>query len=270
MVDLHSHLLYGLDDGPEAVEGSLAIARAAAGAGVRTMVATPHVSHRYPNRSTAIDERAAELRARLEREQLDLEVATGAELAPSHLPELDSAELARLRLGDGPWLLLECPLQVDAPPLAPLVDALHGIGHRVLLAHPERSPNFQRDPASLAELVRAGALTSLTAGALDGQFGRTVRRFSLELVSSGLVHSVASDCHDRYHRPPGMARAVSGAGLDALADWLTREVPAAILAGTDIPPRPPAGSAGRGLGPKAWWRNRGRPAASRAGRPASS
>jgi protein-tyrosine phosphatase len=267
MIDLHSHLLHGIDDGPEALEGSLAIARAAIAEGVRTMVATPHVNHRFPNRPATIEAQAAELRARLAADRIDLEVLTGAEIAPAHLPEIDPSDLERLRLGDGPYVLLECPLRVDAPPLEPMVDALQSRGLGVLLAHPERSPQFQRDPESLAALARKGALGSLTAGALTGQFGRSVRRFSLELVRSGLTQSVASDCHDRYHRPPGMGRALSEAGLDALADWLTREVPAAILAGADIPRRP-AVTAGPRVGPKAWWRRRGRRAASAAEHPA--
>jgi protein-tyrosine phosphatase len=257
MIDLHSHLLHGLDDGPEAVEGSLAIARAAVAAGVRTMVATPHVSRRYPNRSAEIEGHAQQLRERLRDEHIALDVLTGAEVAPSHLPAIDPAELSRLRLGDGPWLLLECPLHVDAPPLQPAVESLQSLGLRVLLAHPERSPQFQHDPDSLAALVRAGAVTSLTAGALTGRFGRTVRRFSLELVRAGVAHCVASDCHDRYHRPPGMAQALGDAGLKGLADWLTIEVPGAILAGAELPPRPAAVGAVRRLDPKAWWRSRG-------------
>ncbi|HEX5225354.1 MAG TPA: CpsB/CapC family capsule biosynthesis tyrosine phosphatase [Solirubrobacteraceae bacterium] len=266
MIDLHSHVLPCLDDGPEALEGSLAIARVATGEGIRTMVATPHVSSRYPNRAATIHGRTAELRERLDRDRIELDVRAGAEVAPSYLPKIDRAELGGLCLGDGPWLLLECPLQVDAPPLDEAVSSLQRQGLRVVLAHPERSPLFQRDPGALSALVRSGALTSITAAALSGRFGRQARRFSLELVQSGLAHSVASDCHDRYHRPPGMGRALSETGLDALADWLTHEVPGAIIAGTEIPRRPPGAPGARKLGPRSWWR-KARPAASRAGTP---
>lgn len=255
MIDLHCHVLPGIDDGPESIEGSVALARAAANAGVLTLVATPHVSRTFPNVAATIAERAAELTARLHSEEIELELHTGAEIAVSQLPRIEPSDLPRLRLGGGPWLLIESPLSVGAPDISPSVAELQEQGFRVLLAHPERCPSFQRDPSMLGALVEAGALTSVTAGAFAGRFGGRVRDFAFELLQAGLVHSVASDAHDRALRPPGMAAPLQQAGLTPLTDWLTREVPEAILNGGEIPPRPAVAVATRGRAVRsAWWR----------------
>jgi protein-tyrosine phosphatase len=257
VIDLHCHVLAGIDDGPESIEGSVALARAAANAGVQTLVATPHVSRRYPNDADTIIELVDQLNDRLTSEELALEVLPGAELAVTQLPEIEPSELQRLCLGGGPWLLVECPLGLGEPDIAPTVTDLQKRGFRVVLAHPERCPAYHRSPAALAALVRSGVLTSITAGAFVGRFGGTVRRFALELVGSGLVHSVASDAHDRSLRPPGMASELQQAGLGGLADWLTREVPEAVLGGTEIPPRPNVAVANGATGRTAWWRRIG-------------
>ena len=109
-------------------------------------------------------------------------------------------------------------------------------GHRVLLAHPERSPSFQRDPARLARLVEAGVLVQVTAGSLTGGFGSKVRGFTGDLLRDGLAHVVASDAHDAVRPAASPASAVPG--LDGLREWMTELVPRAILDGTPLPERP--------------------------------
>src|SRR5271157_4074553 len=117
VIDLHCHVLPGIDDGPATIEDSVAIARAAAAAGTRTIVATPHVSRRYPNRSEAIGRLVAQLNARLSAERVDVRVLAGAEVAMTHTVDLKATELEHLRLGGGPWLLVE-------PPLTPFASSL--------------------------------------------------------------------------------------------------------------------------------------------------
>ena len=95
-----------------------------------------------------------------------------------------------------------------------LLHHLQARGHRIVLAHPERSPALQRDPGKLAALVDAGMLCSITAGSLVGRFGSTVQRFTFDLVQEGLVHNVASDAHDARRRPPGMAEEITQADAD--------------------------------------------------------
>lgn len=244
VIDLHCHVLPGIDDGPATAEGSLALARVAAQAGTRTLVATPHVSWRYPNTQETIARSLDELSARLAEQEIPIELRAGAEIAITRLPELEQEQLHTLGLGGGPWLLIEPPFSAVATGLDVILRDLLSRGHRVLLAHPERCPAFQRDPQMLLSLVRDGVRTSITAGSLTGQFGGDVRRFAMRLFEERLVHNVASDAHDDDRRPPRIVDQLQQAGLGALREWLTEEAPAAILAGEDVPPRPAGALAG--------------------------
>jgi protein-tyrosine phosphatase len=254
VIDLHCHVLAGIDDGPKTIEGSLALARAAAESGVSTLVATPHVSWRYPNDAETITRLVDELNGRLAAERVALDVRTGAEVAMSRVAEIAPSELSRLRLAGGEWLLLEPPFAPVAPAIEAIVSELQQGGNRILLAHPERCPAFHRDPRILDSLVASGVLTSITAGSLVGRFGNTVRRFALKLMQEALVHNVASDAHDLAGRAPGMRGELEQAGFAPLAEWLTEAVPAAILNGEEIPARPPVRLSG--AGPTRRWRRR--------------
>ncbi len=255
MIDLHCHVLPGIDDGPTTIEGSVALARAAAAAGTHTIVATPHVSWRYPNEADTIARLAAELNERLTAEGVPIDVRTGAEIAMTRVGEIQQGELQRMGLGGGGWLLLEPPFTPLLTGLDVVVMDLRSRGHRIVLAHPERCLALRRDPRALERLVGVGVLTSVTAGSLVGRFGGDVRRFALRLVAEGLVHNVASDAHDGVRRPAGMAAELRKAGLDTMADWLSCAVPAAILSGEEIPPRPaPVAREGRRIRRPRWSR----------------
>ncbi|HEV2998551.1 MAG TPA: CpsB/CapC family capsule biosynthesis tyrosine phosphatase [Solirubrobacteraceae bacterium] len=238
MIDTHSHVLFGIDDGPADMEGSLALARAALAAGTRTLLATPHVSWRYPNDADTIARVLRELDRGLSEHGFPLEVLPGAEVAITRAVDMEPAELSRLGLAGGSWLLLESPFAPVASGLDVVVFDLQRRGHRILLAHPERCPAFQRDRSMLDRLVRSGVLTSVTAGAFVGRFGPEARRLAGELVREEMIHNVASDAHDAEHRPPGVLHELEDAGLGPLASWLTEEVPGAILRDETPPPRP--------------------------------
>jgi protein-tyrosine phosphatase len=237
VIDLHCHLLPGVDDGPADLGGALAMARLQVRAGIEIVAATPHVSWDMPTEAAAIERRLADVRAALATAQIPLEVVRGAEIDVHQAVGMSDERLRALALGGGPWLLLEAPLRRGVA-LAPVARALIGRGHRVLIAHPERSPLLQDDPDALRALVRAGAATQLTAASFAGRFGRPVQRYAERLLEAGLVHSVASDAHDAVRRPPGIAEPLAAAGLDELVPLLAREVPAAILAGDPLPPVP--------------------------------
>ncbi|HXE43736.1 MAG TPA: CpsB/CapC family capsule biosynthesis tyrosine phosphatase [Conexibacter sp.] len=237
MIDLHCHLLPGIDDGPDDLGGSLAMAQLHVRAGVRTVAATPHVSWDMPTEPAAIELHLADVRTALAAAQIPLEVVQGAEIDVHQAVNLSDEQLHALSIGGGPWLLLEAPLRKGAG-FAPVARALLQRGHRVLIAHPERSPLLQDDPDALRALVRAGAATQVTASSFAGSFGRTVRGYAERMLEAGLVHSVASDAHDSLRRPPGIAEPLAAAGLGELAPLLAQEAPAAILAGDPLPPAP--------------------------------
>jgi len=255
VIDLHCHVLPGIDDGPSTTEGSLALARAAAAAGTRTLVATPHISWGYPNDADTIARLVREINTRLVAEAIALDVRPGAEIAITRVLDIEPAQLARLGLGGGPWLLIEPPFAGVTTSLSEVVRDLKRHGHRIVLAHPERCQAFHDDPGMLDVLVRDGAITSITAGSLVGQFGESVRRFALQLAHDELIHNVVSDAHDDVKRPPGVNAQLEHAGLGPLREWLTEQVPAAILAGEDTLPRRPAiVMRDPGAARRSWWR----------------
>jgi protein-tyrosine phosphatase len=257
MIDLHTHVLPGIDDGPETIEDSVELARACVAAGTRVLVATPHVSWTYPtNDVETIAALVDELNMRLIAEEIPLVVRAGAEIAMTRLIDIPFDELPRLSLGGGPSLLVEPPFAATVTGLEALIFDLQRQGHRIVIAHPERCQAFHRDPGMLRELVSEGILTSITAGSLIGSFGGEVRRFALMMVREGLIHNVASDTHDPVRRPPGVAAEIRQAGLEPLKGWLTEEIPAAILDGTDIPPRPEVELTGIEPIHRTWWRRR--------------
>jgi protein-tyrosine phosphatase len=240
VIDLHCHILPGVDDGPPTMDQTLALARAHVAVGVRQVLATPHVTWDIPTTAEQVSTGVAQVNATLADHGIPLEVLPGGEIAMTKVAELDDAELRGLALGGGPWLLVESPLTPSASAFDNLLHHLQARGHRIVLAHPERCPAFQREPERLAALVHAGMLTSITAGALIGRFGGTVERYAHELVRDGLVHNVASDAHDIARRPPGLRKELDDAGYGDHAEWWCEQVPAAILAGTQIPYPPPA------------------------------
>ena len=243
MIDVHAHVLPGIDDGPRTMEDALALARVAVAAGTTQIVATPHVSWEHPTTARAMHDGVLAVKAELSAAGIPLRIRTGAEIALTRGVDLDDAELRALRLGGGEWLLAECPLSLASPGFDRLLHQLQAGGHRILLAHPERAPEFHRDPDALRRLVDAGMLTQVTAGSLVGRFGSTVKRFTFDLVAAGLVHNIASDAHSAERRPPGMRDELQEAdaelpGLLDQADWLCEQVPRAILDGGTIPPPP--------------------------------
>ncbi|HWH45543.1 MAG TPA: CpsB/CapC family capsule biosynthesis tyrosine phosphatase [Thermoleophilaceae bacterium] len=253
MIDLHSHILPGLDDGARTPEDSLAMARVAAAGGIRTIAGTPHIrdDHSFP--LPQILEALQAARDAIDAAGVPMEVVAAGEISVSKLADLRDEDLSALALGDGPVLLVESPYTRAAIDMDTAVSDLRVRGFTTLLAHPERSPMFQADPKLLARLVARGAMCSVTSASMAGRFGRTAQDFTARLFAEGLVHDVASDAHDAEGRPPLLLDGFAALdermrGLLAQARWFTAEAPAAILAGEASlsPPRPPDGGGRRG------------------------
>jgi protein-tyrosine phosphatase len=244
VIDLHCHVLPGTDDGPGSMPEALVMAATAAASGTATIVATPHIDHHWRVRPELISARAAALNDALDRAGIELRVATGGEIAISRLADLSAEQLDALRLGGGPYLLLECPLSPGAGDFDLLLRRFQSRDESIVLAHPERAPLFQQEPERLVRLVEEGFLCSITTGSLRGDFGGTVRRFTLEILREELAHNLASDAHDHLLRPPQLGAVLAQAedelpGVGAQLEWLTGTAPAAILAGEALPARPP-------------------------------
>ena len=240
VIDLHCHILPGIDDGPRSLEEAIALCRVAERDGTRTLVATPHVNGDYPGVTAAvIAEQAAAVNRALPGAGVDVGVRTGAEVALSRVGELSDSKLDLLTLGGGPYLLVELPWTSAASGALSALSALASRGYGIVLAHPERSPMLQRDDALVAELVQSGALCCLDVGSLTDRSDRTIRSLAWKLLADGLVHAIASDCHDAERRPPRLGSVLDQAGLSAEEiDYFTRRGPESILAGAEVPPAP--------------------------------
>ena len=221
------------------------MARVARDAGTTTLVGTPHVDRFWSPEPAAILTAREALASALAEQEIDIDLLTGAEISLERLVDISPEDLESYALGTSRTLLIECPLEAAAGEFTwPIHRALQD-GWGVLLAHPERSPAFQRDSALLIELVEAGARTQVTAGALAGDFGGVPRAAALSMLEANLVHVISSDAHDAGARGPDPAPARAAflaewPGAEARWAWLTRVAPSALLAGLPVPARLPA------------------------------
>jgi protein-tyrosine phosphatase len=239
MIDLHSHILPGLDDGPETLEGSLELARAALDDGTELIAATPHVRDDYPTTAAEMESAVEEVRTALSDAGVGLELRPGGELALERLDELEPTELRRFGLGgSAKYLLVESPYYGWPLDLEERLFRLQATGMTPVLAHPERNAEVQAEPERLRPLVERGALVQLTAASVDGRLGRRPQQTSSLLLELGLAHLLASDAHAPAVRAAGLSAAARSLGDQALARWLTGDVPAALLASEELPPRP--------------------------------
>jgi protein-tyrosine phosphatase len=239
VIDLHTHILPGIDDGAATLEASVELARNAAGAGVVALAATPHVREDFPTTAGAMEAAVSDVRGAVERAGLPIRILPGGEVGVEYLDRLSLDELRRFGLGGNPdYLLVEAPYFGVPLDLEDRLRRLRSLGITAVLAHPERSLGLREKRGLLPAIVRAGALVQVVAGSLNGTHGRDVRKAALALVDSGLAHCVASDAHGPELGRPHLDVVASAVGSSAIADWLTRRVPASILAGEPLPARP--------------------------------
>lgn len=238
MIDLHTHILPGIDDGAQTLDDALEMARAFVADGVTTIAATPHVRDDFPTSADVMLSAIDTLREALDEDGIPLTVLPGAELAVDWIPRLNEAELRRLTLaGSGRYILVETPYYGWPVELVEQLLGLRLAGFAPVLAHPERNGEVQQTPSLVAPLVRGGTIVQVTAASLDGRLGERCRETALHLVAAGLVHMVASDAHMPDVRAVGMRSAADELDDAALAEWLASDVPRAVVEGGSVPPR---------------------------------
>ncbi|HZQ89803.1 MAG TPA: CpsB/CapC family capsule biosynthesis tyrosine phosphatase [Gaiellaceae bacterium] len=239
MIDLHSHVLPGIDDGVRSIDESLELLRAAHEDGIERIAATPHVRGDYPTTPREMERRLAEVCGAAREAAIPVDVLAGGELDLAFAARLDDDDLCRFGLGGNPsLLLLEFPYLGWPLQLPEIVFDLQLRGFRIVLAHPERNADVQLDPERLRPLVDGGVVVQLTAASLDGRLGGAPRAAARRLLDARLAHLVASDAHAPDVRSVGLRDAGAAAGDHALARWLTEDVPEALLAGLPLPARP--------------------------------
>lgn len=208
MIDIHCHLLPGIDDGAGDIETALQLARMAVDNGIEKAVLTPHIQPGlYDNTRTGIESALADFRGALAEAGIPLDVRAAAEMriTPEISRLLEQDELPLLgELNGDKVFLLEFPHSHIPPGSDRLIDRLLNHGIRPLIAHPERNKDVIRHLEKITPFVAAGCLLQLTAGSVAGQFGEACAQRSREMLERDWVTVLASDAHNINHRPPDL------------------------------------------------------------------
>jgi protein-tyrosine phosphatase len=235
LIDLHCHILPGVDDGSLDLADSLGMGRQAVNDGIEAICATPHIRHDHDVRIEEIADRVERLNLRLRDEGVPVAVLQGGEVAETAVEGLGEEELGRVALGEGRWILLEPAPGPLSDSLARRVEHLAERGHRALIAHPERHLSADMHER-IAALVAAGALVQATA---DFFLRERTADGMRALAQAGLIHVLSSDAHSSHGgRPVHMREAFDRlAGFEPVAPhvpWMRDVAPRAIISGDDL------------------------------------
>jgi protein-tyrosine phosphatase len=234
MIDIHSHILWGLDDGAETLEESLAMLKMAADSGTTDIVATPHASFRYRFQPEVVKQRLEEIAAAVAGKP---RVHSGCDFHLSFDNVQDALENpTRYSVNGGSYLLVEFPDSTLAG-MDRIINALLDRGLIPIITHPERNAHLRKISSEFLEWVQKGCLVQVTAQSLLGRFGKSAQETGWEMVERGIAHVIASDAHDLKDRPPRLdaAYAAIAERLDeSRARQLCFENPRAVITGDTV------------------------------------
>jgi len=238
VIDLHCHILPGIDDGAPDLAEALAMARVAVADGIRVTACTPHIyPGMYENDAAGIRAAIAALREELIREDIPLQLVEGADvhLTPDLLGGLRSGRIPSLN--GTRYFLFEPPHHVAPPRIENVVFDLVAAGYVPIVTHPERLSWIDNHYPMFVSLAKGGAWMQLTAGAITGRFGGRAKYWSERMLDEGMVQIIATDAHRADKRPPLLAEARDAVAKrlgDAEAIRMVETRPAAVL--RDVPP----------------------------------
>jgi protein-tyrosine phosphatase len=251
VIDLHTHILPGLDDGAPDLEAALDLARESFEQGVSVIAATPHVRPDFPAvEPSTIATETESLQRHLEAAAIPLRLVPAGEVDLTWAVEAPQDALRLVSYaGCGAWVLVETPYGPLPSLFEALLEELRFQDLEILLAHPERNPSFQDEPKRLRALVDRGIYIQVTAASLASRRRCKSRQLALALVKEGLAHVIASDAHSAGVRSSLRAGLLAAAREDPVrAHWMVTDAPAAILE-AERPHGPPS-SRGRSLLPR--------------------
>ena len=205
MVDIHHHLLPGLDDGSNSMDVSVEMARMAAAEGITHIACTPHANSHFAYDPQVNATKTGELRARLAEQNIDITLGSGCDF---HLSfdnvKIAKEDLRRFSINGLGYLLVELPDFGIPPGVAETFYELQLAGATVVLTHPERNATLLREPARMKDWLRAGVLVQVTADSITGHKGKQAQSMALRLLEDRWVHFLATDAHNLTTRPPRM------------------------------------------------------------------
>lgn len=241
MIDIHHHLLFGLDDGARDIDTSLSMIDAAAADGITHIVCTPHSNHRYQFDPQVNEERATILR---ERSNGKITLGLGCDFHLSYDNIVDAVKHPRkYTINQHQYLLVEFADLMIPASIHETFYELMVVGMVPIITHPERNAVLQKNPERLKEWLQAGCLVQVTANSLTGRFGKTAQALSFSFLEKGWVHFIATDAHNVDSRPPRMREAydiiTKRYGRDT-ADRLCVSNPRAAFHGEALPLQPEA------------------------------
>lgn len=208
-IDVHTHILPGLDDGPSDPEDSVKMARIAAEDGTGIMVATPHsLNGVYLNGCDEILKKCDELNKRLVSENIPVKIIPGSEIhiCPEVFEYLINNNIMTIN-NHGKYVFIELPDHFLEDTIVAFINKIRGIGIVPVISHPERNTVISDDIKVLDRFILAGAMTQLTGGSILGKFGKKPLKCAKKMASEGMIHLVGSDCHSPEGRRPGLSDA---------------------------------------------------------------
>jgi protein-tyrosine phosphatase len=257
MIDIHHHLLWGMDDGATGVETSVAMARAAAADGISHIVCSPHANGRYAYELKVIAEKISELQRLLDGESIAVKLGRGCDFHMSY-ENIEEAKLnpAKFSINGLGYILVELPDYGISPGLNEVFYQMQLAGLTPILTHPERNPTLQADRPRMMDWLRGGVLVQVTAGSVVGRMGKHAQRMAHELLANRWVHFLATDAHNTTSRPPKMQEA-----FEVVAQRYGREYahllcvsnPLAAFMGKPLQPQLEPLNLYEDLKEKSWW-----------------
>jgi protein-tyrosine phosphatase len=210
VIDIHSHILPGLDDGASDIHEALRMCDIAISEGIRTIVATPHTLNGiYENGREDILRATARLKEAIREKAMDIDVLPGSDThLDVRLPEMLRQQKALTINDNQRFLLLELPSFFIAEHVGRQVIELNHLGITPIISHPERNVTLREDMNIIHDLIRAGALLQITADSITGKFGRAAEKSAFKILESDMAHILATDAHNATSRPPAPSAAL--------------------------------------------------------------
>jgi protein-tyrosine phosphatase len=230
MIDIHHHLLWGLDDGSTSLDNSVAMAKMAVADGITHVVCTPHANEQYAYDPTVIAHKVAELQLALDIAGVTLKLGQGSDFHMSY-DNIQEAKVdpRKFSINGKGYLLIELPDYGISRNLAETLYQLQLAGLTPILTHPERNATLQADEQRMTEWIRGGLLVQVTAGSVMGYMGKTAQRLAHRMLENRWVHFLATDAHNTTSRPPKMREA-----HDLVAEKYSPEYAHALCVGNPL------------------------------------